>query len=205
MCRGVQFFDLRAYLVPGEFGGCPGRMNWGIAFAGPETRSRSGVMDPLFHAVVRWLNEKSQNQALDRRQPGLSLNKGRTGTVKHNVTTTLFATMSIVDGTVIGRNVHRDRHQEFVRLLNGIEDKGSAAKILTTMPPASITRCFNGSRGIPRFVSTSRRPRALGSTPSRVLTALTKRRLRRGVFKSGGDQPLSRRSQPASQAPHLDR
>jgi hypothetical protein len=92
-------------------------------------------MDTLSR-VVRWLNEKSQIQALHRTQPGLPLNKGRAGTMTHdyigNGTTTLIAAMSIVDGAVIGRNVHRHRHQEFVCLLNGIGDKGPPAKILDT-------------------------------------------------------------------------
>jgi hypothetical protein len=64
-------------------------------------------VDPPAHAVVLSVDEKSQIQALDRTQPGLPMKKGRAGTMTHdykrNGTTTLFAAMNILDGTVIGR------------------------------------------------------------------------------------------------------
>ena len=37
---------------------------------------------------------------------------------KRNGTTTLFAALNVLDGTVIGRNMQRHRHQEFIRFLN---------------------------------------------------------------------------------------
>jgi hypothetical protein len=40
---------------------------------------------------------------------------------KRNGTTTLFAALNVLDGTFIGRNVQRHRHQEFIRFLNAIE------------------------------------------------------------------------------------
>ena len=68
-------------------------------------------------------------QALDRTQPGLPLKKGRAGTMTHDYkrhgTTTLFAAMNVLDGTVIGRNMQRHRHQEFIRFLNAVETRGS--------------------------------------------------------------------------------
>ena len=77
-------------------------------------------VDPPARAIVLSLDEKSQIQALDRTQPGLPMKKGRAGTMTHdykrNGTTTLFAALSILDGTVIGRNMQRHRHQEFIRL-----------------------------------------------------------------------------------------
>lgn len=36
-------------------------------------------------------------------------------------TTTLFAALNVLDGTVIGKNMQRHRHQEFIRFLNAIE------------------------------------------------------------------------------------
>lgn len=51
------------------------------------------------------VHEKSQIQALDRTQPGLLMKKGTLGTVTHdyrrNGTTTLFAALNMLDGTVI--------------------------------------------------------------------------------------------------------
>jgi hypothetical protein len=64
----------------------------------------------------------SQIQALDRTQPGLPMKSGRAGTMTHDYkrhgTTTLFAALNILDGTVIGHNMKRHRHQEFIRFLN---------------------------------------------------------------------------------------
>ena len=50
---------------------------------------------------------------------------GRLGTFTHhykrNGTTTLFAALNILDGSIIGRNMQRHRHQEFIRFLNAID------------------------------------------------------------------------------------
>jgi transposase len=82
-------------------------------------------VDPPAHAVVLSVDEKSQIQALDRTQPGLPMKKGRLGTMTHDYkrhgTTTLFAALNVLDGTVIGKNMARHRHQEFIRFLNAIE------------------------------------------------------------------------------------
>jgi hypothetical protein len=88
-------------------------------------------VDPPAHAVVLSVDEKSQIQALDRTQPGLPMKKGRAGTMTHdykrNGTTTLFAALNVLDGTVIGRNMQRHRHQEFIRFLNAVEAEVAAA------------------------------------------------------------------------------
>ena len=82
-------------------------------------------VDPPAHAVVLSVDEKSQIQALDRTQPSLPMKKGRAGTMTHDYkrhgTTTLFAALNVLDGTVIGKNMARHRHQEFIRFLNAIE------------------------------------------------------------------------------------
>ncbi len=63
-------------------------------------------VSPPAHAVVLSVDEKSQIQALDRTQPGLPLKKGRGPTMTHdykrNGTTTLFAALNVLDGSVIG-------------------------------------------------------------------------------------------------------
>jgi transposase len=62
-------------------------------------------IDPPAHAVVFSLDEKSQIQALDRTQPGLPIKPGRCQTMTHDYkrhgTTTLFAALSVLDGSVI--------------------------------------------------------------------------------------------------------
>ena len=89
-------------------------------------------VDPPAHAIVLSVDEKSQIQALDRTQPGLPLKKGRLGTMTHDYkrhgTTTLFAALNVLDGTVIGRNMQRHRHQEFIRFLNAINAEVPASK-----------------------------------------------------------------------------
>jgi transposase len=91
-------------------------------------------VNPPAHAIVLSVDEKSQIQALDRTQPGLPMKKGRLGTMTHDYkrhgTTTLFAALNVLDGTVIGRNMQRHRHQEFIRFLNTIEAQLPAGKIV---------------------------------------------------------------------------
>lgn len=70
-------------------------------------------VDPPAHAIVLSVDEKSQIQALDGTQPGLPMKRGRLGTMTHDYkrhgTTTLFASLNVLDGTVIGRNMQRHR------------------------------------------------------------------------------------------------
>jgi hypothetical protein len=110
-------------------------------------------VDPPAHAVVLSVDEKSQIQALDRTQPGLPMKRGRAGTMTHDYkrhgTTTLFAALNVLDGTIIGRNMQRHRHQEFIRFLNAVEARCQLEKrstpSSTTMPPTSIRRSTHGS------------------------------------------------------------
>ena len=71
------------------------------------------------------VDEKSQIQALDRTRPLLPLRAGITARQTHdyrrNGTTTLFASLSMLDGKVIGDCMPRHRHQEFIRLLKHID------------------------------------------------------------------------------------
>jgi transposase len=100
-------------------------------------------VDPPAHTVVLSVDEKSQIQALDRTQPGLPMKKGRAGTMTHdykrNGATTLFAAMNGLDGTVIGRNMQRHRHQELIRFLKPSSARSPPARpsmrSSTTTPP----------------------------------------------------------------------
>jgi len=78
-------------------------------------------LNPPEHALVLSVDEKSQIQALDRTQPGLPLKRGRCGTMTHDYkrhgTTTLFAALNTLDGTVIGTCMPKHRHQEWIRFL----------------------------------------------------------------------------------------
>ena len=82
-------------------------------------------LNPPERAVVLCMDEKSQVQALDRTQPSLPMKKGRAGTMTHdykrNGTTTLFAAIDVLTGTVIGQCLPRHRHEEFLKFLRTID------------------------------------------------------------------------------------
>jgi transposase len=82
-------------------------------------------VNPPEKALVFCVDEKSQIQALQRSQPGLPMRPGRAGTMTHDYkrhgTTTLFAALNVLEGTVIGSCLPRHRHQEFRRFLNVLE------------------------------------------------------------------------------------
>jgi len=82
-------------------------------------------LNPPEKAIVLCVDEKSQIQALDRTQPSLPMKKGRAGTMTHdykrNGTTTLFAALSTLDGSVVGQCLPRHRHQEFLKFLRQLD------------------------------------------------------------------------------------
>src|SRR5580700_5686702 len=133
-------------------------------------------LNPPEKALVLSVDEKSQIQALDRTQPGLPLKKGRAGTMTHDYvrhgTTTLFAAMNVLDGTVIGRNMQRHRHQEFIRFLNVIEKQVPAGKTIHAIVDNYAAHKHpifgDGSNVIRDGRSISRRRRRPGSTRSRA-------------------------------------
>src|SRR5215211_6471777 len=150
-------------------------------------------VDPPAHAVVLSVDEKSQIQALDRTQPGLPMKKGRAGTMTHDYkrhgTTTLFAALNVLDGTVIGRNMQRHRHQEFVRFLNAIEAAVPAGKLVhvvldnyaTHKHPKVRQWLARHPRFIFHFTPTSC---SWLNAVETFFATLTKRRLKRGAFRS---------------------
>ena len=150
-------------------------------------------LNPPDKAVVLCVDEKSQIQALDRTQPGLPLKKGRCGTMTHdykrNGTTTLFAALNVLEGTVIGHCVPRHRHQEFLQFLRRLDGE---------FPPALDLHLILDNYGththpkVRRWLA--RHPRFhLHFTPTsaswlnlveRWFRELTDKRIRRGVFRS---------------------
>jgi transposase len=153
-------------------------------------------VDPPAYAVVLSVDEKSQIQALDRTQPGLPMKRGRAGTMTHDYkrhgTTTLFAALNILDGTVIGHNMKRHRHQEFIRFLNVIEAKVPKRKTVHAIVDNSATHKHPKVRAWlarhPRwtFHFTPTSASWLNAVES-FFAKLTRRRLKRGVFRSVDD------------------
>jgi transposase len=82
-------------------------------------------LDPPESAVVLCVDEKSQVQALNRKQPALPMLSGRpelqTHTYVRHGTTALFAALDVATGRVIGKCRRRHRASEFVRFLQQID------------------------------------------------------------------------------------
>jgi putative transposase len=82
-------------------------------------------LNPPDKALVLCVDEKSQIQALERTQPVLPLGLGYVEGVTHDYyrhgTTTLFAALNVLDGSVITQCKPRHRHQEFLSFLNHLD------------------------------------------------------------------------------------
>ena len=108
---------------------------------------------------------------------------------KRNGTKTLFAALNVLDGTVIGRNMARHRHQEFVRFLNAIETAVPHGKhvhaILDNYAAHKHPKVRQWLDRHPRwtfhFVPTSS---SWLNAVEGFFAKLAKRRLKRGVFRS---------------------
>jgi transposase len=92
----------------------------------PKVRDIVGLyLNPPEKAMVLSVDEKSQIQALDRTQPILPLRPGLPARQSHDYerhgTTTLFAALDVLEGTVIAECQPRHRHQEFLRFLKQID------------------------------------------------------------------------------------
>src|SRR3954452_8869976 len=148
---------------------------------------------PPAHTVVLSVDEKSQIQALDRTQPGLPMKKGRCGTMTHdykrNGTTTLFAALNVLDGTVLGRCMQRHRHQAFIRFLNAVEAQVPVGKIVHVIldnyaahkQPKVLAWLARHPRFVFHFTPTSC---SWLNAVETFFATLTKRRLKRGAFRS---------------------
>jgi transposase len=150
-------------------------------------------VDPPAHAVVLSVDEKSQIQALDRTQPGLPMKPGRAGTMTHDYKrhghTTLFAALNVLDGTVIGHNMNRHRHQEFICFLNLIEAQVPKRKAIhaildnyaTHKHPKVRQWLARHRRWTFHFTPTSA---SWLNAVETFFAILTRRRLKRGIFRS---------------------
>jgi transposase len=150
-------------------------------------------VNPPAHAIVLSVDEKSQIQSLDRTQPGLPMKKGRAGTMTHdykrNGTTTLFAALDVLEGKVIGRCMQRHRHQEFIRFLNAIEAEVPAGKLVHVIldnyaahkHPKVRAWLDRHERFSFHFTPTSC---SWLNAVEGFFAKLSKRRLKRGVFRS---------------------
>ena len=108
---------------------------------------------------------------------------------KRHGTTTLFAALNVLDGTVIGRNMQRHRHQEFIRFLNAIEAQVPVGKVVHVIldnyaahkHPKVRAWLHRHPRFTFHFVPTSC---SWLNAVEGFFAKLSKRRLKRGVFRS---------------------
>jgi transposase len=153
-------------------------------------------MSPPEHALVLCCDEKSQVQALDRTQPGLPLKKGRAATMTHdykrNGTTTLFAALNVLDGSVIGQCQKRHTHVEWLKFLRKIVRETPKDKTLHLVADNYATHkhpnvqhwLAKHPRLIMHFTPTSA---SWMNMVERFFRDITTERLRRGVFASVPD------------------
>jgi transposase len=150
-------------------------------------------MSPPERAVVLCCDEKSQVQALDRTQPGLPLKRGRAQTMTHDYkrhgTTTLFAALNILDGSVISQCQPRHRHIEWLKFLKQI-DANVAPDLqihvvldnyATHKHPKVLKWLSKHQRFHMHFTATSA---SWMNMVERFFRNLSEDRLKRGVFKS---------------------
>jgi transposase len=150
-------------------------------------------MSPPTHAVVLSIDEKSQIQALSRTRPGTLVKPGRPATMTHDYerhgTTTLFAALDVLEGTVLGRCMQRHRHQEFIRFLNAVEARVPVGKVIHAIldnyaahkHPRVRAWLSRHQRWVFHFTPTSA---SWINAVETFFSTLTRRRLKRGDFRS---------------------
>jgi len=148
-------------------------------------------LNPPDKALVFCFDEKSQIQALDRTRPVLPLAPGVPAKQTHDYirhgTTTLFAALSMLDGTVIGECMPRHRHQEFIKFLNKLNEETPEGKELhlivdnyaTHKHPKVRTWLKRHQRFHFHFIPTSS---SWLNLVERWFRELTDKRIRRGTF-----------------------
>lgn len=150
-------------------------------------------VNPPDKAVVLCVDEKGQIQALDRTQPMLPLRPGLAARYTHDYvrhgTTTLFAALNVLEGTVIGHCLPRQRHMEFLAFLERVE------RATPRRRPIHMILDNYGTHTHPKVQAWfAAHPRYhLHFTPTgaswlnlveRWFAEITRKRIRRGTFRS---------------------
>ena len=150
-------------------------------------------LNPPEHALVFCVDEKSQIQALDRSQPGLPMKKGRAGTMTHDYkrhgTTTLFAALNVLEGTVFGKCYPRHPHTEYLRFLHEIDRRTPKELdihlIVDNYSAHKHHRVKCWFERHPRFHAHFIPTSSLWlNLVERFFREITDRRIRRGIFRS---------------------
>lgn len=150
-------------------------------------------LHPPQHALIFSADEKSQIQALERSQPGLPLKKGRAQSMTHDYkrhgTTTLFAALNTLDGTVVSQCRSRHTHQDWIAFLRQIDRQTPPNKPIHVIADNYAAhkhpkvqqwlRCH--ARFLMHYTPTSA---SWLNMVERLFRDLSQQRLRRGVFHS---------------------
>ena len=150
-------------------------------------------VDPPGGAVVLSVDEKTQVQALERTQPMLPLDFGKSAKRTHDYqrhgTTNLFAALNILTGQVIGRCFDRRRTVEFLKFMNqAVQDYPTTQQIhvildnLSTHNNDDVTQWLTKHPNVTfHFTPTG------GSWINQIETwfgIITRQAIRRGSFRS---------------------
>ena len=160
----------------------------------PKVRDIVGLyMNPPDKAIVLSVDEKSQIQALDRTQPILPLRPGlperQTHDYERHGTTTLFAALDVLQGTVIGECQPRHRHQEFLRFLDridqSIDDDLDIHMVLDNYGTHKHPEVKKWLAARPRYhVHFTPTSSSWLNQVERWFAEITRKRIRRGTFRS---------------------
>ena len=150
-------------------------------------------LNPPEHAIVLCADEKSQIQALDRTQPSLPMKKGRAETMTHDYkrhgTTTLFAALNTLDGSVLSQCRERHTHQDWIAFLRLIDRQTPKEKQLHIIADNySAHKHPNVQRWLRRHkrfhVHYTPTSASWLNMVERFFRDITHNRIRRGVFRS---------------------
>ncbi len=106
------------------------------------------------------------------------------------LTTTLFAALNVLDGTVIGRRMQQHRHEEFIRFLNDVERAVPPGKLVEAVVDNYATHKHPKVKAWferhPRWTfHFAANFRVLAECcPESFFSVLTRKRIRRGSFHS---------------------
>jgi transposase len=150
-------------------------------------------LNPPDKALVLCVDEKSQIQALDRTQPALPMRPGIPKRQTHDYvrhgTTTLFAALNVLDGTVIGSCLPKHRHEEFIKFMEQVDAATPRRRELHlvldnygTHKHPNVKEWFAAhSRFHLHFIPTSS---SWLNLVERWFAELTRKRIRRGTFRN---------------------
>src|SRR5579864_2616152 len=152
--------------------------------------------NPPDKALVLSVDEKSQIQALERTQPILPLRPGLPARQTHDYerhgTTTLFAALNVLEGTIIADCQPRHRHQEFLQFLERIDASVAPGLEIHLVPDNYVT---HKHPEVKKWFA-DRPHYHVHFTPTssswlnqieRWFAEITRKRIRRGTFRSVRD------------------